>query len=107
MRTDSNVNPSIIEVEKLPGSLEKFSFTLNKGKLKAQEIEALLEFKFLCQPYNGLRIINTMMLSYLVSNEVEEIEPKDVDALNEVLRLFTNLWAAEHGRFEPVDLNFF
>lgn len=107
MQNQSNVNPSIIEVKKLPGNLEQFTFTLDKGKLKAQEIEALLEFKFLCEPFNGLRIINTMMLAYLVSNEVEDIEPKDVDALNEVLRLFSNLWAAENNKFQAVDLKFF
>lgn len=86
---------------------ETFTITLKKGLVKPDQLHVLLEFLLVCRPYHALKIIHNMGLVFSQSDELQEMDAKQNDALKEVLHLFTNLWAAEHGQYDPVDLNFF
>ncbi|MCX2473563.1 hypothetical protein OQZ33_04380 [Pedobacter sp. MC2016-05] len=98
---------SAISVQSTNEQFETISITLKKGMVKPQQLHVLLEFLLVCRPYHALKIIHNMGLVFSQSEELQEMDLKQNHALKEVLHLFTNLWAAEHNQFEPMDLDLF
>jgi len=105
MNGDTSANPITVQLEN--DELERFSFTLKKGLLNEQQLQVLLEFFLVCNPPQALKIMHNMGLVFSKSNEIQEMDDRQRDALSDVLNLFTGLWEAEHNQHVPLDLNFF
>jgi len=84
---------------------ERFSFALRKGVMNQQQLQVLVEFFLVCRPSQALKILHSMGLVFAKSNEIQEMDNKQTDALKEVLNLFTGLWEAEHNEHEPLDFD--
>lgn len=107
MQNTKEKDENFIKVMPAKAGMETFSFELHKGQLKPQQLQVLLEFLFVSRPYHSLKILQHMMVTYMMSNELEEMNLKEVDGLRELLNLLSGLWEAEHGQHDPLDLLFF